>query len=325
MLTPAHRIRRSRIAALLGAFAAFCSLPLVAAPNTAAPNTASPIVTINPVVLNDGAPGKQILLRVTAPLQGKRLPIILFSHGAQYSKDDYLPLTEFWASHGYVVIQPTHIESLSLGLARNDPRIQDAWKTRVLDQRRALDSLEEIERQAPMLKGRMDRKRVLAAGHSFGGHTTAVLIGARTPEMPEKDLSDPRVIAGVMLAPPGLAPGFRNVAWTADARPALTIAGMDDIIPGFNDDWRAHAQYFYERNGGSQCLAAMTGMKHYLGGTLGTNRTEEKTPNAESLAQVQRLSLAFLDAYAKGSKDWETIRAGLLVSRPAIIGLFECK
>ena len=82
--------------------------------------------------------GKEILLRITAPRDGKRLPIILFSHGAQYSKDDYLPLTEFWASHGYVVIQPTHIESLSLGLARNDPRIQDAWKTRVLDLRKAL-------------------------------------------------------------------------------------------------------------------------------------------------------------------------------------------
>ena len=317
MSTTVHRIRATL---LLTALACSGFLPAAAAPGAAAP-----VVTVNPVVLKDATQGKDILLRVTAPLTGKRLPIILFSHGAQYSKDDYLPLTEFWASHGYVVIQPTHIESLSLGLPRNDARIQDAWKTRVLDLRKALDSLDEIERQAPVLKGRMDRQRVLAAGHSFGGHTTAVLIGARTPEMPEKDLSDPRVIAGVMLAPPGLAPGFRNVAWKADARPALIIAGMDDIIPGFNDDWKAHAQYYYERNGGPQCLAAMTGMKHYLGGILGTNRTEEKAPSAESLAQIQRLSLAFFDAYAKGSKDWEAARGELLASRPAIVGLFECK
>ncbi len=294
-------------------------------PVSAAPGAAVPVVTVNPVVLKDPAQGKAIQLRVTAPRDGKRLPIILFSHGAQYSKDDYLPLTEFWASHGYVVIQPSHIESLALGLPRNDPRIADAWKTRVLDLRRALDSLDEIEKQAPMLKGRMDRKRVLAAGHSFGGHTTAVLIGAKTPEMPEKDLSDPRVIAGVMLAPPGLAPGFRQITWQADARPALNIVGMDDIIPGFNDDWQAHAQYYYERQGGPQCLAAMTGMKHYLGGTLGTNRTEEKTPSADSMAQIKRLSLAFLDHYAKGSKDWETIRTELLASRPPVVGLFECK
>jgi len=166
---------------------------------------------------------------------------------------------------------------------------------------------------------------VLAAGHSFGGHTTAVLIGAKTPEMPEKDLSDPRVRAGVILAPPGLAPGFRQIAWPADARPALNIVGMDDIIPGFNDDWQAHAQYYYERQGGPQCLAALTGMKHYLGGTLGTNRTEEKTPSADSMAQIKRLSLAFLDHHAKGSKDWEAVRTELLASRPPIVGVFECK
>ena len=294
-------------------------------PAGAARGATVPIVTVNSVVLEDAAQGKEILLRITAPRDGKRLPIILFSHGAQYSKDDYLPLTEFWASHGYVVIQPTHIESLSLGLPRNDPRISDAWKSRVLDLRKALDSLDEIEKQAPMLKGRMDRKHVLAAGHSFGGHTTAVLIGAKTPEMSDKDLSDPRVIAGVMLAPPGLATGFRQVTWQADARPALNIVGMDDIIPGFNDDWQAHAQYYYERQGGPQCLAAMTGMKHYLGGTLGTNRTEEKTPNADSMAQIKRVSLAFFDYYARGSKDWETVRSELLASRPPVIGLFECK
>ncbi len=294
-------------------------------PAGAAPAAAVPIVTVNPVVLKDAAQGKEILLRVTAPRDGRRLPVILFSHGAQYSKDDYLPLAEFWASHGYVVIQPTHIESLSLGLPRDDPRIADAWKTRVLDLRKALDSLDEIEKQAPMLKGRVDRKRVLAAGHSFGGHTTAVLIGAKTPEMPEKDLSDPRVIAGVMLAPPGLAPGFRQISWPSDARPALNIVGMDDIIPGFNDDWQAHAQYYYERQGGPQCLAALTGMKHYLGGTLGTNRTEEKTPSADSMAQIRRLSLAFLDYYAKGSKDWETVRTELLAARPPALGVFECK
>jgi hypothetical protein len=143
--------------------------------------------------------------------------------------------------------------------------------------------------------------------------------------MADKDLSDPRVIAGIMLAPPGLAPGFRNISWPADARPALHIVGMDDIIPGFNDDWQAHAQYYYQRSGGPQCLAALTGMKHYLGGTLGRNRTEEKTPSADSMAQIERLSLAFLDRYARDTKDWDTLRGQLLASRPPVIGLFECK
>jgi hypothetical protein len=193
----------------------------------------------------------------------------------------------------------------------------------VLDMRQALDSLDEIVRQAPMLKGRIDRKRVLAAGHSFGGHTTAALIGGTMPDE-KADLTDPRVLAGLMLAPPGAAPGFRNVVWKAGSRPALSIVGMEDIIPGFNDDWRAHADY-YDRSTAQQCMAALAGVKHYLGGTLGTNRTEEKTPNVDAMTQTRRLSLAFLDAHAKGGKDWEPLRRELLATRPAAIGRFECK
>lgn len=320
------RTRSGALSALLLSLAPLC---LLAPPTTARAaemaNTgqAVPIVTVNPVVLQGGAGDKELRLRVTAPRDGRRLPLVLFSHGAQYSKDDYLPLTEFWASHGYVVIQPTHIESRSLGLPRDDARIKDAWRTRALDMRQVLDSLAEVERQAPMLRGRIDRRRVLAAGHSFGGHTTAMLIGASLPDE-GVDLADPRVLAGLMLAPPGAAPGFRNVAWQAQARPALSIVGMEDVIAGFNDDWRAHADY-YDRSRQNQCMAALAGVQHYLGGTLGTNRTEEKTPNAAAMAEIQRLSLAFLDAHARDGGDWEPLRRSLLASRPPAIGAFECK
>ena len=200
-----------------------------------------------------------------------------------------------------MVIQPTHIELLSLGLARDDPHVKDAWKSRVLDMRHVLDPLDETERTAAC-KGRLDRAVVIAAGHSFGGHTTAALTAATMPDL-KTDLTDPRVRAAIILAPPGAAPGFRNVAWPNKPKPMLNIVGLNDTIKGFNDHWHAHAEYYYNGPPG-QCLAAMTGMKHYLGGILGEHRTEDETPSPESLAEIQRMTLAFLNTAAKGTNDW---------------------
>ena len=68
-------------------------------------------------------------VRVAAPRTGKRLPVVVFSHGAYSSKDDYSPILDHWAAKGYVVIAVTHRDSTRLGTARgtNDPRFM-AWR-----------------------------------------------------------------------------------------------------------------------------------------------------------------------------------------------------
>jgi predicted dienelactone hydrolase len=53
---------------------------------------------------------------VIAPLRGDALPIVLLSHGGgslHYlkSKDGFAPLVDFYASHGFAVIQSTHLSS----------------------------------------------------------------------------------------------------------------------------------------------------------------------------------------------------------------------
>ena len=55
------------------------------------------------------------------PESGSDLPVILLSHGhgmANFlsSLNGYGPLANFWATHGFVVIQPTHLDSTALGL-----------------------------------------------------------------------------------------------------------------------------------------------------------------------------------------------------------------
>jgi predicted dienelactone hydrolase len=52
--------------------------------------------------------------------QAGQFPVIVFSHGAGGSGQNYFPLTHYWATHGYVIIQPTHNDSIALRRERGD-------------------------------------------------------------------------------------------------------------------------------------------------------------------------------------------------------------
>ncbi|WP_068047849.1 hypothetical protein [Nocardia speluncae] len=53
------------------------------------------------------ARGEDLRVRVSAPVTGQNLPITLLSHGYSSSLDGYGPLADYWAAHGFVVLQPT--------------------------------------------------------------------------------------------------------------------------------------------------------------------------------------------------------------------------
>jgi predicted dienelactone hydrolase len=150
--------------------------------------------------------GRQPLeLRLSAPAAGSNLPIVLLSHGfgpSNYipSKDGYGPLAQFWSERGFAVIQPTHASSRVGGLPADTSGAPFFWRDRVEELKAILDQLPEVERQAPAVAGRMDHSRIAATGHSFGGHTVGLLLGA---QLNGEDFSDERISAGILLAPPG--------------------------------------------------------------------------------------------------------------------------
>ena len=130
-------------------------------------------------------------MRVSAPTIGHDLPIILLSHGQGRSNhlsslNGYGPLAHFWAAHGFAVIQPTHLSSRTLSLDPKTPGAPLFWRSRVEDMKRILDQLDVIEASVPQITGRLDRSRVAVVGHSMGGHTAGMLLGARrsTPTWP---------------------------------------------------------------------------------------------------------------------------------------------
>jgi predicted dienelactone hydrolase len=108
----------------------------------------------------------------------------------------------FGLHKGFMVIQPTFLDSKTLNLERK-PSI---WKIRIEDVSNILDQLVVITSAVPGLKVRVDHSRIAAAGHSFGAQTTAMLLGSRMINADGslgEDLSDSRIKVGILLAAGG--------------------------------------------------------------------------------------------------------------------------
>jgi predicted dienelactone hydrolase len=93
------------------------------------PERASAVLSVTPLVLATPVRGVDLSLRISAPATGDALSIILFSHGNGQSLHAYGPLADYWAAHGLVIIQPTHLDSRTLRLPPNDPASEEAVAT----------------------------------------------------------------------------------------------------------------------------------------------------------------------------------------------------
>lgn len=268
---------------------------------------AVPVISVSPVVLAAPGRGEDLQVRVSAPVTGGQLPIIVFAHGFGSSLDGYAPLVHFWAAHGFVVIQPTFLDSRTLGLSPDDPRKPLIWRFRVEDMKHILDQLDLIEDAVPTLKGRLDRSRIAAAGHSFGAQTTGMLLGTRMigPDGSlGEDMSDPRIKVGVLLCAGGrggedLTPfaaehlPYLNQSYAEMTTPTLVVAGDHDYSPLTvrGPDWFTDA---YTLSPGAGWLVTLFGAEHMLGGISGYLVTETTDEDPERVAAVQQLTWAYL-------------------------------
>jgi len=222
--------------------------------DSAVVGTASSITSIKPVVLDGGDRGADLHVKLSAPVAGNALPIVLLSHGFGSSGEMYQPLADYWAAHGFVVIQPTYLDSRTVGLPHDDPRAPHFWRHRLADAGRVLDNLDVLISALRGLAGRVDTDTVAAAGHSFGGQTSGLLLGLRVlaPAANGENHADPRVKAGILLATAGLggddlAEGmidklpWLNVSFERMAAPALIVIGEEDqsILTTRGPDWSA--------------------------------------------------------------------------------------
>ncbi|MFB5674867.1 alpha/beta hydrolase family protein [Paenibacillus terreus] len=283
------------------------------------------VISVKPIVLSAPGRGEDLQVRVSAPVTGNELPIIVFSHGFGWSMDGYAPLVDFWAAHGFVVIQPTHLDSRTLNLPPEDPRTPLIWRIRVEDLKRILDQLDLIEASVPGLSGRLDRSRIAVAGHSWGGQTASTLLGARVLNAdgtPGEDMSDSRIKAGVLLATTGkggadLSPfaaehfPFMNPSFAEMTTPTLVVAGDHDQsqLSTRGPDWFTDPYFL---SPGSKDLLTLFGAEHMLGGISGYDVKETTDESPERVALIQRLTWAYLrSALNLDDSSWPAARAAL--------------
>ena len=302
----------------------------------------APVVSVSPVVLS--APGRVVDLqvRVSAPTAGHDLPLILLSHGQGRSNhlsslNGYGPLVSFWAAHGFVVIQPTHLSSRTLSLDPSTPGSPLFWRSRVEDIKLILDELDVLENAVPAITGRLDRTRIAVAGHSMGGHTAGMLLGAQlTDEDGTKvNLAEPRIKAGVLLTPPGNGgtdlsafaaglPFFRQPSFREMTTPTLVVVGENDLSPHLTTrgaDWHADT---YTLSTGPKCLLTISGAGHGLGGVSGYDAAETTDESPERVAMVQRLTWAYLRTALYPEDSAWSVACAALAALPEL-GQVECK
>ncbi|MEV4641425.1 chlorophyllase [Actinoplanes sp. NPDC049548] len=298
----------------------------------------TPVTTYSPVVLKVPGRAVDLHLKVSAPATGGDLPVILLSHGHGPSNfvsslRGYGPLVDFWAARGFVVIQPTHLDSAALGLRdADDPEAPLYWRSRVTDMRHILDHLDAVEAAVPGLAGRLDRSRIAAVGHSLGGHTVGMLCGQEVTDGTVVNLADARVKAGVLLAAPGggdgLAaqvresyPALGTTSFAAMTTPALVVVGDKDVNPAFSARWQWRADA-YAQSPAPKTLLTLRDAEHGLGGVSMYDGAETTDENPERVATLRALVWAYLRSRLyPGDRAWADATAALA----AEMGTIEAK
>lgn len=115
------------------------------------------------------------------------IPVVILSHGFGSQRSDFVDIAEYFASYGFALVVPEHIDSnkaqqeaVLAGQASEFFRASE-FVNRPLDISYLLDDLER--RNGSEFQGQLKLDQVAAIGHSFGGYTVLALGGA-TVDLP---------------------------------------------------------------------------------------------------------------------------------------------
>jgi predicted dienelactone hydrolase len=286
------------------------------------------------LVLRDEKRQKDLEVRVRYPAvaQGApgRFPFVVFSHGAGGSRDAFPDLTAHWASHGYIVVLPTHADSIQLRRRNGDDlsalrRDLDSLRRdvkpldRLADLVFLLDSIGIIQDRIEGLRdrngdGRVDRDRIGMAGHSAGALTAQMAAGVKVRGavpgalLEARSVGDPRIDAAILVSGQGTTNRmFTDQSWSELSKPMLVITGSKDIAAIGSETPASRREPYEKAKPGDKYLVFIEGATHssYQGKGPGLRLDREQPPDAEltMITSVTSSStLAFLDMYLKDDR-----------------------
>jgi predicted dienelactone hydrolase len=256
--------------------------------------------------------------QIAEPTPPGPFPVIVFSHGMGASRQTYGYICTHLASHGYLVIAPTHKGSDTTAVRDGlRQRLRDGGRGRslVVENTSDPENLKNRPRDVSFVLDRIatdeqfgklaDLSRVGAAGHSFGAYTVLAAAGMSVDLPGQKSASfrDRRIKAAVPMSPQGAgATGIRPGAWDGVTIPVLFLTGTRDYGQGKRPaDWRRQP---FEAVGAlhqaDDYLMTLNGATHF---TFAHGPGSGRSERSHQVELIQAGTTAFFDAYVKGDAE----------------------
>ena len=266
---------------------------------------------------------RSVPVRLYWPESDRPVALVVFSHGIGGSRRGYSYLGEYFASHGVASLHLQHVGS-DRSLWGGNPfslvaRLQGAAQERealerVRDLSYALDQL----LAHPEFGARIDRKRIAAAGHSYGANTVMLAAGAGVERNGRRvDLRDPRIKAALLLsAPPFYGEDDPKKILRSLTLPTLHVTATEDTIriPGYYSPVSDRLAVFEAVGSPMKALAVFEGGSHGIFTNRGGTGGAELNPQVK--AATRELALAFLrqvfDGAGEALERWPQTYAPIL-------------
>ena len=302
------------VLSLVSIFSLACTrAPVILDKDVRAADRADPgaleVITVRRFLLPFPELEKELPMRLAFPASGSAYPVIVLSHGNGCSQDLYAGFADHWASWGYVVIQPVHMDSRDLGFSMKGKTLEEM--NQVVTSRQAdvsfiLDSLNVLEELIPELRGKTDPDRLVAAGHSMGAGTVMLLNGVEMINPRDQSLlasAEDRFDALIVISEPSNNRMMPEEPWRLARVPTFIATGSDDFsMVGARDGKKSKSAWQLppdaEEPDQPRWYLFMEGSDHYLGGVI-CKESAPRPKDYDGLRIINGASTAFLEAYIR--------------------------